>query len=107
MERNTGTFVVGAGHAGAQTVASLLAGGYVDGVTVMSDEEVMPHDRPSLSKGYLTGECEIQDILLRKDEFWDSPGVELVRGVTVASVDAEVHTVTTADGRGFRYGSLV
>ena len=47
--------IVGAGHAGFQLAASLRQHGFEDGITLLSDEEVLPYQRPPLSKDYLDG----------------------------------------------------
>ncbi|WP_415803290.1 FAD-dependent oxidoreductase, partial [Isoptericola cucumis] len=46
--------VVGAGLAGAQTVAALRAHGFAGHVTLLGAEGVPPYDRPPLSKELLT-----------------------------------------------------
>lgn len=102
-----GTVVVGGGHAGVQTVAALRGGGYDAAVALLSDELVLPYDRPSLSKGYLEGDLEFESFLLRSPDFWDSPGTEIVRGARVEAVRPAEHAVETADGRRFEYDCLV
>ena len=102
-----GTVVVGSGHAGTQVATSLLAGGYDRGVAVLTDETVLPYDRPALSKTYLSGEHKFDDIVLREPGFWESPGIALRLGSAVVSVDPDRHEVATADGTRLGYGTLI
>jgi 3-phenylpropionate/trans-cinnamate dioxygenase ferredoxin reductase component len=102
-----GTVIVGGGHAGVQAVAALRAGGYDAGVALLSAEVVLPYDRPSLSKGYLEGELEFDEFLLRSSDFWDSPGFDIVHGATVVAVRPAERVVETADGRRYEYDSLI
>jgi 3-phenylpropionate/trans-cinnamate dioxygenase ferredoxin reductase subunit len=102
-----GTIVVGSGHAGTQVASSLLAGGYDRGIAIITDENVLPYDRPALSKTYLSGEHDFEDIVLREPGFWESPGITLRLGSAVVSVDPDRHEVATADGARLGYGSLV
>lgn len=107
LTRSYGTIIVGAGHAGSQAAASLLAGGYEAGIAVLSNETSLPYDRPSLSKAYLLGESEFDDILLRPSEFWNSPGLELILGAEAAAIDPAQRVVELHDGRRFGYESLI
>ncbi len=102
-----GTLIVGAGHAGVQAAVALHSGGYEAGIGVLSDESVLPYDRPSLSKGYLEQQLGFEEFLLRAPDFWEQPGVDLVLDARVATVDAHAHLVELADGRVYRYGSLI
>jgi 3-phenylpropionate/trans-cinnamate dioxygenase ferredoxin reductase subunit len=102
-----GTVIVGAGHAGTQAAASLIAAGYDDGVAVLSDEPMLPYDRPSLSKGYLTGDSQYDDILLRTEDFWRAPGIGLIATAAVVAIDPSEHIVELADGRRYQYASLI
>jgi 3-phenylpropionate/trans-cinnamate dioxygenase ferredoxin reductase subunit len=45
--------VVGAGHAGFQTAASLRQEGFEGRITLIGDEPGLPYQRPPLSKTYL------------------------------------------------------
>jgi 3-phenylpropionate/trans-cinnamate dioxygenase ferredoxin reductase component len=107
VQRRYGTVIVGGGHAGVQVVAALRAGGYDAGVVVLSDELALPYDRPTLSKGYLEGESEVEGFLLRSADFWESQGIDIVPGARVATVHPKERAVVTADGRRFEYESLI
>lgn len=51
-----GVVIVGGGHAALTTAQQLRRLGYSDRVVLLSEEDVAPYDRPSLSKGILDGE---------------------------------------------------
>ena len=55
--------VVGGGIAGVSTIAALRAGGF-DGELTLVDAGDIPYDRPPLSKDYLAGRTELNDIAL-------------------------------------------
>ena len=50
--------VVGAGLAGWRTAKETRKAGFEGPITVLSDEDEVPYDRPPLSKQVLTGERE-------------------------------------------------
>jgi NADPH-dependent 2,4-dienoyl-CoA reductase/sulfur reductase-like enzyme len=57
------TFViVGAGLAGAKAAEALRAQGFGGKVVLIVDEAERPYDRPPLSKGYLLGKSEREEI---------------------------------------------
>ncbi|WP_052336984.1 NAD(P)/FAD-dependent oxidoreductase [Nocardioides alkalitolerans] len=98
--------IVGGGHAAVQ-VAAGLAGKYEGSVGVLSAELHHPYQRPPLTKGYLSGEVDEHELLLRPASFWEAPGVSLLLGHRVTAVDAEAHVVSTQHGVRYSYGTLV
>lgn len=94
--------VVGAGLAGAQTVAALRARGAQGRITVLGAEGVAPYDRPPLSKELFTRPAPAwvkdetgADLEALADETaLDDPAVSLVPGP-----DGGPSVVTTASGR--------
>ncbi|RYV52237.1 FAD-dependent oxidoreductase [Pengzhenrongella frigida] len=91
--------VVGAGLAGAQSVAALRAQGFEGRVTLLGAEGVAPYDRPPLSKhlfdrvepAWLTGELGVDVAALADD-------VRLAHPATGLAVGPDGVTVATATG---------
>lgn len=102
-----GTIIVGGGHAGVRAAALLRSGGYQAPIAVLTDEVVLPYDRPSLSKGYLEGELAFNDFLLRSPDFWGASEVDLVSGSAVIALNADEHVLTTANGHRYGYDFLI
>ncbi len=99
--------IVGAGHAGAQAAIGLRQRGFAGTIAIVGDEASLPYERPPLSKEYLAGDKPFERILLRPPSFWTDRAIALLLGTTVTHVDAEAHSVMTADGDVLRYGSLI
>ncbi|MBE2991068.1 FAD-dependent oxidoreductase [Sphingomonas sp. CFBP 13603] len=99
--------IVGAGHAGAQAAISLRQRNHGGTIALLGDEPSLPYERPPLSKEYLSGNKPFERILLRPATFWGDRAITLRPGLTVASVDAEAHRVTTATGGVIGYGTLI
>jgi 3-phenylpropionate/trans-cinnamate dioxygenase ferredoxin reductase component len=95
--------VVGAGLAGARTVAELRRHGFTGTVTLLGREGVAPYDRPPLSKellsrtepAWLATEIGVDVDALADDVRLDDPAVELV---PAAGDEALAHVVTTRSG---------
>jgi 3-phenylpropionate/trans-cinnamate dioxygenase ferredoxin reductase subunit len=98
--------VVGAGLAGAKAVEAARAGGY-DGPLVMYGEEPhRPYERPPLSKGYLTGDTELDGAYVHEAGWYHEHGVELRLGTPVTGLDAGSHELSSG-GRTQRYSRLL
>lgn len=89
--------VVGASHAGVQVAAGLRQQGWSGEVVVVGDEPALPYHRPPLSKAYLAGTSSLQDLALRKAEFYAKHDIRLVQS-TVTQVDRAAQQVGLNDG---------
>ena len=63
-----GIVVIGAGQAGLQAAESLRSGGYAGAITMLGDEKHGPYHRPPLSKAWLAGEIEADQLVMRAPE---------------------------------------
>ncbi|MDY6995749.1 MAG: FAD-dependent oxidoreductase [Actinomycetota bacterium] len=99
--------VVGAGQAGAQTVASLRQEGFDGQITLVGDEPVLPYQRPPLSKAYLAGTVPLGRLLVRPATFYYQARVEVLLGTSVAELDTGRRRVRLSGGRGVAFDHLV
>ncbi|GLQ21105.1 NAD(P)/FAD-dependent oxidoreductase [Algimonas porphyrae] len=103
----THTLIIGASHAGAQAAVSLRQSGYSGRITLLGEEKVPPYHRPPLSKDYLSGERDEDDILLRPADSYATAHIELRLGVRAGAIDRDEKTVQTTDGDHIAYDHLV
>ena len=99
--------IIGASHAGAQLCVSLRQGGWEGGITVIGDEPDLPYHRPPLSKDFLSGDKEIDDILIRPAAVYETANVQMKLGVRVGAINRQAKTVLTDDGDTLSYNKLV
>jgi len=99
--------IIGASHAGAQLCVSLRQGGWDGNITVIGDEPDLPYHRPPLSKDFLSGDKEIDEILIRPASLYESADVEMKLGTRVGAIDREAKTILTEDGETVAYDKLV
>jgi NADPH-dependent 2,4-dienoyl-CoA reductase/sulfur reductase-like enzyme len=99
--------IVGAGLAGSRCAETLRAEGYEGTLTLIGDEELPPYERPALSKGFLAGEKEEHELLLRPHAAWAEQDIDLRLGQRVARVDPARRTATTASGKELDWDVLV
>jgi NADPH-dependent 2,4-dienoyl-CoA reductase/sulfur reductase-like enzyme/nitrite reductase/ring-hydroxylating ferredoxin subunit len=99
--------IVGGGAAGEAAAEMLRRDGYSGPITMLSDDDAPPCDRPNLSKDYLTGNAPEEWIPLRPPEFYDEHGIELRLGARAVAIHAIAREVELADGGRQRYGALL
>ena len=102
-----GMVIVGAGQAGVQTAEALRAGGYVGAITLLGDEPHGPYHRPPLSKAWLAGEIDADQLVMRAPEMLARKQIELRTGVRVDAIDRAAKTLTLSDGSTLPYVGLV
>jgi NADPH-dependent 2,4-dienoyl-CoA reductase/sulfur reductase-like enzyme len=100
-----GIVIVGGGLAAARTAEQLRRSQYSGAVTIVSDEDHLPYDRPPLSKEVLRSETD--DVTLKPAEFYDENDITVLLGAGAAAVDTAARTVTLTDGRELHYDELV
>lgn len=94
-----GILIVGASQAGVQLAISLRGVGFEEPITLIGEEDHRPYQRPALSKEFLQGTADRENLIFRSQDYWDEHDITLVKGVRVESVD------TAADGSGVAHGS--
>ena len=103
----TATVIVGAGHAGFQTAATLRQRGYGGAITLVTGERGLPYQRPPLSKELLHGERTLESLAFRPAAFYDEKGIELRTGDPVTGIDREARHVELRSGARLAYEQLV
>lgn len=99
--------IVGASHAAAQTSVSLRQAGWEGDITVIGDEAVLPYHRPPLSKDFLSGQKDIEDILIRPAESYEQANITMKLGVRVGAINRKDKTILTDEGETLSYDKLV
>ena len=99
--------IVGGGAAGEAAAETLRHEGYSGPITMLSDDDAPPCDRPNLSKDYLAGNAPEEWIPLRSPEFYEEQRIELRLGTRAVAIHRDAHEVELADGSRLRYGALL
>jgi NADPH-dependent 2,4-dienoyl-CoA reductase/sulfur reductase-like enzyme len=96
--------IVGGGRAGVAAAEELRQLGYEGDLIVLCDEPQAPYDRPSCSKGLLTGKLRPKDMWLPIKAGTD---IQWRLNTRVVGLDQVAQRVFTAAGEGIPYDGLV
>ena len=99
--------IIGGGRAAASLIDAYREAGGDALITVISEDEHPPYNRPPLSKGVVRGEMEPAEAFAHELEEYDDLVVVLRLETTVESIDTDGHTVRLAGGEAIPYGTLV
>jgi NADPH-dependent 2,4-dienoyl-CoA reductase/sulfur reductase-like enzyme len=98
--------IVGGGLASARVVKAYREAGGSDDVVLVSADTVVPYHRPPLTKGYLRGEVERDNVLVEPEPFYAEQRVDVRLGARVTAIDTAAKTAVV-DGERLPYGRLV
>lgn len=96
------TLIVGACQAGVQIASLLRERGDTDPIYLIGEEPHRPYQRPPLSKGWIKGELQPDDVILRTREWFAERDIELVTGDRVVTVHRAADGTGTAATEGGR-----
>ncbi|MFM8747232.1 MAG: NAD(P)/FAD-dependent oxidoreductase [Aestuariivirga sp.] len=102
-----GMVIIGGGMAGARAIVSLRANGWQGAVSLITEETLLPYERPPLSKAMLTDEPEPQPVYLLDKSMLASLNATVIRGVRATGIDRGAKQALLADGRAIAYHKLL
>jgi 3-phenylpropionate/trans-cinnamate dioxygenase ferredoxin reductase subunit len=103
------TLIVGTCQAGVQLAATMRELGDDDPIVMIGEEAHRPYQRPPLSKGWLTGQLEPDDVILRTRDWFADRDIDLIAGDRVVSIHRNPDgsgVAQTLGGRGIPFTRL-
>lgn len=101
-----GLVIVGGSYAAMQIAASAREAGYSEPIRIVSEESILPYQRPPLSKGYLTGKFAAAALPLRAEAFYRDNRIDLVLGRRAETLDLRAGTIMLAGGGELAFDRL-
>jgi 3-phenylpropionate/trans-cinnamate dioxygenase ferredoxin reductase component len=99
--------IIGGGQAAVQTIDVARSKGYEGAITLVTDEQKYPYQRPPLSKQYLAGFHDEQWLIYRPAGFYTKNAVELRMGERAVTIDRAQRRVVLDDQQILPYDKLV
>jgi NADPH-dependent 2,4-dienoyl-CoA reductase/sulfur reductase-like enzyme/nitrite reductase/ring-hydroxylating ferredoxin subunit len=108
LRKESGVFlIVGNGAAGIAAAVTLRREGFDGRLIVITSEVHQPYDRTWLSKGYLSGGIDRDDLFLFSEQFYHDMHIEMLTGRQVAGIDSGEKQVVFMDGDYLLYDKLL
>jgi 3-phenylpropionate/trans-cinnamate dioxygenase ferredoxin reductase subunit len=101
-----GVVIVGAGHAGVQTAASLREEGYDGPLVLLGDEAELPYHKPPLSKTFIK-DPQAKPQPLRGETFYNGSAIDYRPGIRVERIDLPGRRLELAGGTVLPFDRLV
>ncbi len=101
------TVIVGGGAAGFAAAEMLRRRGYAGSITMLSNDEATPVDRPNLSKDYLAGSAPADWVPLRGDDWYKDNNIDLKLKTDVTGLDTKTKQLTLGDGTKLKFDKLL
>jgi 3-phenylpropionate/trans-cinnamate dioxygenase ferredoxin reductase subunit len=98
--------IIGAGQAGFAMAAKLRALKDNRSITILGAEDVLPYQRPPLTKKYLLGEMSFDRLLFRPEQWFTDNDVEIRLSTWVEQIKRDKKQVVLQDGSTIDYGTL-
>ncbi|WP_026283064.1 FAD-dependent oxidoreductase [Rhizobium sp. 2MFCol3.1] len=98
--------IIGAGQAGFAMAAKLRALKDIRPITILGAEDVLPYQRPPLTKKYLLGEMSFDRLLFRPEQWFTDNEVEIRLSTWVEQIKRDKKQVVLQDGSTIDYGTL-
>ncbi len=102
-----GVVIIGAGHGGGAAAGFLRQYGYDGDITLVGTEPYLPYQRPPLSKAWLKGEAELDDLYLRAENFYPDQRIATILNISCNAISAIQKTVVLTDGAKLAYDHLI
>jgi 3-phenylpropionate/trans-cinnamate dioxygenase ferredoxin reductase component len=99
--------IVGAGMAGARACQKLRDLGHGGPIVLVGAEELLPYDRPPLSKQSLLAEETPAPVWLLQDDAATALDVDMRIGVSATAIDPATRTVALSSGETLTYDKLL
>jgi 3-phenylpropionate/trans-cinnamate dioxygenase ferredoxin reductase component len=99
--------IVGGGLAAVAAADALRRRDKAGRIVIISNEPHPPYDRVPLSKDYLLGHIERDDIFLRRARFYERSKVELMLSQPVTALELDQHRVVLASGDRVSFDKLL
>jgi len=99
--------IIGGGQAGLEAAAALRTQKFDGAITLICEEPHAPYQRPPLSKDYLLGKQQEDNLGLRALSYYENHHIDLILGERAERIDRASKTVHIAGGGRVNYDYLI
>ena len=98
--------ILGAGQAAAYAASEIRKHDKASRITIFSEENYLPYERPPLSKDNITGKKNFEELSFFSNDFYNTNNIQ-IENKAVEKVDFEKKILITNDSKSQTYDSLL
>jgi 3-phenylpropionate/trans-cinnamate dioxygenase ferredoxin reductase subunit len=99
--------IIGGGLAAARAAKGIRSVDPDGPITIITDEQHWPYQRPALSKGYLQGKTLASKLTALAPNYAREHNIDVRRGIVATAIDRQAHLVSLSDGNQVGYTRLL
>ncbi len=99
--------IAGAGLAGVSAVSGIRELDKDGSILLVGNEDVLPYDRPPLTKKLWFGNEKVEDVFVHDSAFFVANNVTVKLGTQLVGIDAGAQTITDHLGNAYHYDKLL
>ena len=103
---DTKVLIIGAGHAGIETAASLRNLGFSGKIVIFDQESTLPYQKPPLSKSYIKS-FDTKESLLRSKEWYGNNKIDLKLNKNIKFINEKNKSLSDEKDNLYHYDKLV
>ncbi len=103
---DTKVLIIGAGHAGIETAASLRNLGFSGKIEIFDQENTLPYQKPPLSKSYIKS-FDTKEALLRSKEWYINNKIDLKLNTNIKFINDKNKSLSDEKDNCYHYDKLV
>ena len=103
---DTKVLIIGAGHAGIETAASLRSFGFSGKIEIFDQENTLPYQKPPLSKSYIKS-FNTKEALLRSKEWYVNNKIDLKLNTNIKLINDNNKSLSDENNNFYHYDKLV
>lgn len=107
IEQSFKYIIAGAGLAGMSAIEGIRELDQEGTILLIGNENLLPYDRPPLSKKLWSGKKKPEDIFPNDSSFYMKNNIHMALGTELADLDAESRTLTDLAGNTYQYEKLL
>ncbi|MBI3742754.1 MAG: FAD-dependent oxidoreductase [Chloroflexi bacterium] len=105
--QSTKYLIIGGGMAALEAAKQLRKADATASITLVSEERLVPYNRPPLSKHFLRGEMPLEKVLLAPEAWYRENNITVLLGTKGEGLDPAKATVSLSNGETCHYEKLL
>ena len=99
--------IIGGGQTAAYAAKEIRENDLNCKITIFSEENFLPYEKPPLSKEYLKNNKEFESLLFFSEEFYDEKKIMFEKNTKIVDVDFENKLILSESNQKFNYDKLL